>query len=205
MPCSKGTIDNKRAALVLEALHIAVRNSRNVYFHIRQDDMVREVPNYAQQYLSEHPELNPPEPEPSKAKAEESQAALKKQSHPERARKRESKDPHPANGVNGAAGNSHHPAQRDRQNAWVDNTPPLTSRQSEHWNEIKKLEASIEKAMHGDWREMRTVFNAVGLVPRKPPSSQRPDSGRRNVGNGLPRHGENMNPSPGNRYGAFAV
>jgi hypothetical protein len=39
--------------------------------------------------------------------------------------------------------------------------------------------------MHGDWREMRTVFNAVGLVPRKPPSSQRPDSGRRNVGNGL--------------------
>lgn len=56
-----GNIDNKRANLVLKALSIAVRNSRNVYFHIRQDDMVRQVPNYAQQYLTEHPELNPPD------------------------------------------------------------------------------------------------------------------------------------------------
>jgi hypothetical protein len=51
------TIDNKRAALVLKALYIAARNSRNV-FHIRQDEMVREIPNYAHQYLSEHPESN---------------------------------------------------------------------------------------------------------------------------------------------------
>jgi len=58
----KGTIDIKRANLVLKALHIAVRNSKNVYFHIRADDIVREVPNYAQQYLSEHPEHNPPSP-----------------------------------------------------------------------------------------------------------------------------------------------
>jgi len=56
----KGTIDNKRATIVLKALYIAVRNSRNVYFHIRQDDMVREVPNYAHQYLTEHPEQGPP-------------------------------------------------------------------------------------------------------------------------------------------------
>jgi hypothetical protein len=54
----KGTIDNKRAALVLKALYIAVRNSRNVHFRIRPDDMVRQVPNYAEQYLSEHPELS---------------------------------------------------------------------------------------------------------------------------------------------------
>jgi hypothetical protein len=38
------------------------KNSRNVYFHIRPDDTIREVPNYAEQYLTEHPELNPPEP-----------------------------------------------------------------------------------------------------------------------------------------------
>jgi hypothetical protein len=56
----KGTIDVKRANVVLKALHIAVRNSRNVYFHIRRDDMVREVPNFAEQYLTEHPELGPP-------------------------------------------------------------------------------------------------------------------------------------------------
>jgi hypothetical protein len=57
----KGNIENKRANIVLKALYIAVRNSRNVYFHLRQDEMVRAVPNYAQQYLTEHPELNPPE------------------------------------------------------------------------------------------------------------------------------------------------
>jgi len=61
----KGTIDNKRANIVLKALYIAVRNSRNVYFHLREDEMVRQVPNYAQQYLTEHPELNPPEPNPA--------------------------------------------------------------------------------------------------------------------------------------------
>jgi hypothetical protein len=38
------------------------KNSRNVYFHIRPDDMIREVPNYAEQYLTEHPELKAPEP-----------------------------------------------------------------------------------------------------------------------------------------------
>jgi hypothetical protein len=61
----KGTMDNKRANIVLKALYIAVRNSRNVYFHLRQDEMVREVPNYAQQYLIEHPELNAPEANPT--------------------------------------------------------------------------------------------------------------------------------------------
>jgi hypothetical protein len=183
----KGTIDNKRATLVLKALYIAARNSRNVYFSIRQDDMTREVPNYAQQYLSEHPELNSPEPRGDSrlgCPAEQSSAASnlslraednsrekaspetgKEECHPERAPKRESKDPHPANGGKGATGNSHHPSERDRQKARPENTPPLTSRQSERWNEIRKLEASIEKAMRGDWRELRTVFNAVGFTP----------------------------------------
>lgn len=40
----KGTIDNKRANIVLKALHIAVRNSRNVRFNICQYDMVTESP-----------------------------------------------------------------------------------------------------------------------------------------------------------------
>ena len=53
----------------------------------------------------------------------------------------------------------------------VDTTPPLTTRQSERCEEIKKLEASIEGAMHGNWRDLRTVFNAIGLTPRKPPAS----------------------------------
>ena len=165
----KGTIDNKRASIVLKALYIAVRNSRNVYFAIRQDDMVKEVPNYAQQYLTEHPELNAcgssdevsPQPENDQ----------KKKSHPERARQRESKDPHPANSGNGAAGNSHHGSQESREEPCADFTPPLTTRQSQRWNEIKNLEASIENANRGNWRDLRTVFNAVGLTPRKPPGT----------------------------------
>jgi len=206
----KGTIDIKRANVVLKALHIAVRNSRNVYFHIRQDDMVREVPNYAEQYLSEHPEHNPPQPtthvapdapvrgaEQSSAEdchPEEAQAFAKrrpanegslhspadpavlpnKKSHPERARKRDSKDPETANGSNSSSGNSPNPLEKNCEEAISDKTPPLTNRQTELNQELKKLEASIEGAMRGDWRDLRTVFNAIGLTPRKPPTSQKP-------------------------------
>ena len=169
--------------------------------------MVREVPNYAQQYLTEHPELNPPEsrgnsrlgcpaersspeachPEEAQAFAKRtpaneepapslprgplhSSAVSKKESHPERARpSRESKDPHSANTSNRAAGNSPNPSEGNVEKPCAENIPPLTTRQSERWNEIKKLEASIEGAMHGNWRDLRTAFNAVGLTPPKPP------------------------------------
>jgi hypothetical protein len=203
----KGTIDNKRANIVLKALHIAVRNSRNVHFQIRPSDMVHEVPNYAHQYLTEHPELNRPEPNTHVApdalvrRAEQSSAGSshslspenpgQKKSHPERARPSQ-----PNNGSDRAAATGETAAER-RQNAahgasrgnkaenheapeerktscdplHVDTTPPLTTRQSERCEEIKKLEASIEGAMHGNWRDLRTVFNAVGLTPRKPPAS----------------------------------
>lgn len=176
----KGTLDNKRANIVLKALHIAVRNSRNVRFSLHPDDMVREVPNYAQQYLTEHPELNPPQPTPQSTPdapvrtAKPISAASNKKSHPERARpSRESKDPSPANSGNKPAGNSPNPSEGNREKASPDTTPPLTNRQSEHWEEIKKLEASIEGAMRGNWRDLRTVFNAVGLTPRKPPTSHK--------------------------------
>jgi len=205
----KGNIDNKRANIVLKALHIAVRNSRNVRFSIRQDDMVREVPNYAEQYLSEHPEHNPPPPTPHVAPdapvreaeqssaedchPEEAQAFAKrkpanegslhspadravppaKEGHPERARKRESKDPHSANNSNETAGNSNHAPERSREKTGRENIPPLTTRQTNHNHEIKKLEASIEGALHGDWRDLRTVFNAVGLTPPKPSRNHR--------------------------------
>jgi len=199
----KGNLDNKRANIVLKALHIAVRNARNVYFHLRPDDMVREVPNYAEQYFSEHPEHNPPQPTthiapdaPVPAEdchPEEAQAFAKrkpanegslhspadhavppaKEGHPERARKCESKDPDSANNSNETAGNSNHAPERAREKTGRENTPPLTTRQTNHNHEIKKLEASIEGAMRGNWRDLRTVFNAVGLTPRKPPSRQR--------------------------------
>jgi len=260
----KGTIDNKRAALVLKALHIAVRNSRNVYFHIRPDDMVREVPNYAHQYLTEHPELNHEEPRGESrpgCPTEQSSAAPKKICHSERSTSVSEANDHaksknlelatpagnaPGNSPNAgppqtqtapkkichserslsvseandhaksknlelatpaenAPGNSPNisginqtagiatptPAAKRRKNAahavsrgWkadknqapeerkkpsetVSDVPPLTNRQTELNHEIKKLEASIDGAMRGHWRDLRTVFHAVGLTSPK--------------------------------------
>jgi hypothetical protein len=58
----RGTMDHKTASLVLRGLNIAVRNCRgkNVSFDQSRNTMVREVPNYARQYLLEHPELGEP-------------------------------------------------------------------------------------------------------------------------------------------------
>jgi hypothetical protein len=179
----KGTIDNKRANIVLKALHIAVRNSRNVYFHISQDEMVREVPNYAKQYLTEHPELNSPEPHAANApepRAESKKTAAEPNHGSDRtaATAAKSAAERRKNAAHGASrGNKaeNHEAPDERKRSCdplpVDTTPPLTTRQSERCEEVKKLEASIEGAMRGNWRDLRTVFNAIGLTPRKPPAS----------------------------------
>jgi hypothetical protein len=177
----KGTIDIKRANVVLKALHIAVRNSRNVYFHIRSDDMVREVPNYAEQYLNEHPEHNPPESRGDSRLDCPAKQSFPEDCHPEQARKRESKDPDTANRGEAASGNSLNPPEGNRKKTTTDNTPPLTNRQTELNQELKKIEASIEGAMRGDWRDLRTVFNAIGLTPPKPPSRQRAAPGKKIV------------------------
>ena len=61
----KGTLDPARARLVIQALRIAARNAKNVRFDDRDYrlsglTMVCEIPDYARQYLIEHPELGPP-------------------------------------------------------------------------------------------------------------------------------------------------
>jgi hypothetical protein len=60
----KGTMETPRARLILEALRIAARNAKNVrfdtYHESEKQSMVRHVPDYAQQYLIEHPEFGPP-------------------------------------------------------------------------------------------------------------------------------------------------
>ena len=43
----RGTIELKRAELILRALNTAVRNIRRVRFDIHGSDMVKEVPDYA--------------------------------------------------------------------------------------------------------------------------------------------------------------
>jgi hypothetical protein len=58
---ARNTIDFPRAQLILRALHIAVKNARNVRFDICQDDMVRAVPDFPA------PPAPPARPEPSPA------------------------------------------------------------------------------------------------------------------------------------------
>ncbi len=60
----KGTLDLPRARLIIQALRIAARNAKEVrfddcYYRDNEQPMVREVPDYAQQYLIEHPEFGP--------------------------------------------------------------------------------------------------------------------------------------------------
>jgi hypothetical protein len=43
---ARNHIDLRRAGLILTALRIAVRNSRQAKFNIRNDEMVREIPDY---------------------------------------------------------------------------------------------------------------------------------------------------------------
>ena len=43
----RGTIELKRAELILRALNTAVRNIKRVKFGLHADEMVREIPNYA--------------------------------------------------------------------------------------------------------------------------------------------------------------
>lgn len=54
-----GTIELKRAEIVLRALNTAVRNARRVRFGIFPDDMVRDVPNYEQEPESNLPSETP--------------------------------------------------------------------------------------------------------------------------------------------------
>ena len=42
----RGTIELKRAELILRALNTAVRNIKRVKFGLHSDEMVREIPNY---------------------------------------------------------------------------------------------------------------------------------------------------------------
>src|ERR1700675_4143454 len=76
----KGTLDPTRARLIIQALRIAARNAKNVRFddvHYRASEqpMVREVLDYAQQYLIEHPEFGPPIDSPCGAGAPAREAA----------------------------------------------------------------------------------------------------------------------------------
>ncbi|SRR5712691_13203305 len=60
----RGSIENRRAELVLKALYIATKNAHRVRFDVFHNEMVRELPNYAAQYQADHPDSGAPKKPP---------------------------------------------------------------------------------------------------------------------------------------------
>ncbi len=162
----KGTLDLPRARLILQALRIAARNAKNVRFddvHYRPSEqpMVREVPDYAQQYLIEHPEYGPPlsqgdeaSPIPRGAGAPAREAATKLV-HQESQAKPQA-EPEAAKPNASQESTSEEPVPQERKK-------PQRATQEEE-NELKRVQAAIPGAMAGNWRDVRTVFEFAGIT-----------------------------------------
>jgi hypothetical protein len=165
----KGTLDATRARLIIQALRIAARNAKNVRFDqdryfSHEQPMVREVPDYAQQYLIEHPEFGPPisqcdeaSPIPCGAGAPAREAATKlvhqeSQAEPQAAQRRQPA----AHGASRGTKPENHPAPQERKK-------PERATQEEE-NELKRVQAAIAGAERGNWRDLRTVFEFAGIT-----------------------------------------
>ncbi len=182
----KGTLDLPRARLILQALRIAARNAKNVRFddvHYRPSEqpMVREVPDYAQQYLIEHPEYGPPlsqgdeaSPIPCGAGAPAREAATKAGIEIE-AQAAPQAEPQTASKESASA--TEEPAAKRRQTTAhgasrgtkPENDPAPQERKQpqratqEEENELKRVQAAIAGAERGNWRDLRTVFEFTGI------------------------------------------
>jgi hypothetical protein len=172
----KGTMETPRARLILEALRIAARNAKNVCFDTFHEDekqsMVRHVPDYAQQYLIEHPEFGPPlseckagEASPSPcgagAPAREAapQSASPKEMTTEPAAKRRQNTAH---GASRGTRAENDPAPKERKNP---------GRESQE-RELARVQAAIAGAERGNWRDLRTVFQFAGIDTRTKPEPE---------------------------------
>jgi hypothetical protein len=174
----KGTLELPRARLILQALRIAARNAKEVrfddcYYRDNEQPMVREVPDYAQQYLFEHPEFGPAltqcgadtpvrEAEANAAAQQEAQAdamAMHQNASQENPAANPTEDPAAKRRKNAAHGASRgtkaepDPAPEERKKP---------GRESEE-NELERVQAAIAGAERGNWRDLRTVFQFAGI------------------------------------------
>ena len=182
----KGTLDPTRARLIIQALRIAARNAKNVRFDTKRESekqsMVREVPDYAQQYLIEHPEFGPPlnqtssvvqieaQAEPQSSEQDASQEIATVDAAPKRkgpasekiavtpAAKRRKNSAHGASRGREAQNN---PAPKERKK------PSASEHDSSHnekeYERIQQAQAAIPGALAGNWRDLRTVFEFAGI------------------------------------------
>jgi len=196
----KGTLDATRARLIIQALRIAARNAKNVRFddvHYRASEqpMVREVPDYAQQYLIEHPEFGPPleasgKPSPRSADIPVRETAngvieLQAQADPqtrkqnprqasaatEPAAKRRKTAAH---GASRGTEAENTPAPKERKNPRNESVDHDDARE---YQRIQQAQAAIPGALAGNWRDLRTVFEFAGICQqiKKPSGAERRD------------------------------
>jgi hypothetical protein len=185
----KGTLDPTRARLIIQALRIAARNAKNVRFDahhhgVMAQPIVREVPDYARQYLIEHPEFGPPLSQcseealtreaaqsPCSADIPVREAATKAvvPIEPQAAPKAEHQNTSQASAIAEPAAqrrkNAAHGASRG---STIENDPAPKERKNprelqEEENELKRVQAAIAGAERGNWRDLRTVFEFAGI------------------------------------------
>src|SRR5580692_480909 len=191
----KGTLDATRARRIIQALRIAARNAKNVRFDdvhygASEQPMVREVPDYARQYLIEHPEFGPPieskkeqinptpEPEPQPTpdsrsagaparKAAKPVAQPEAKAEPQSAQVNASQESVKTEPAAERQKNAAHGASRGTEPA---NNPapqeqkkPARATQEEE-SELKRVQAAIAGAERGNWRDLRTVFEFAGIT-----------------------------------------
>jgi hypothetical protein len=179
----KGTLEPTRAKLIIQALRIAARNAKNVRFDdclYKPTDppMVRDVPDYASQYLIEHP-ADPCSADTPVREAEtksdpcgadtpvrEGEATAVVQCEVLTAPVRPQRNDSPAVATA-------EPAAKRRKNAAhsascgskAENDPAPKERKNpeQELQELKRVQAAIEGAQRGNWRDLRTVFEFAGI------------------------------------------
>ena len=178
----RGTMDHKTAALVLRGLSIAVKNchQNNVCFDYDQHEIVREVPDYAHQYLLEHPEYGPPitADEVSAIHGESfknelqraAEAAVDAQPASSSALPAPAPAPDPTDRRPPASDRSDASATPSLPAATVSPSAstPLSTRQSQPWRELRRLQSSFEGARRGNLKDLKTCFHLANLFPTRP-------------------------------------
>jgi hypothetical protein len=186
----KGTLDRPRARLILQALRIAARNAKEVrfddcYYGETEQKMVRQVPNYARQYLIEDPEFGPPLHEATRGAGAPARGAGTASSScsadtPVReaaptAQREISVLPVASQQNDSPATATEEPAAQRRQitahgasrGTTTENDPaPKERKKPQHEpqeNELRRVQAAIAGAEQGNWRDLRTVFEFAGI------------------------------------------
>jgi hypothetical protein len=168
----KGTIEPVRARLLVQVLRIAARNIKEVRFDQRYHtkSMVREVPNYAEQYLQEHPELETNEAHVGTAAespvgevegAVQGSEALQPPAPNPAAERRQSA----AHAASRGTDLENDPAPKERKNQDAEQKFPPTSEHEVERKQLEQVQAAIAGAERGNWKDLKTVLEFAGIAP----------------------------------------